>query len=143
MNIMICLLLLSEGWEAEPRPHLTVADEGWKVLRVINKTCVYVEGREVESDMVGVVTAHDIVITSSDVRRERRDVMVPTGGMMKGRERAIVQLTAKEVKKIKVGDRILGGAELKRNGTRLLKNENGSSSEPWFYYRDDSKNKKR
>jgi hypothetical protein len=68
--------------------------------------------------------------------------MVHTGGMMKGRERAIVQLTAREVKKIKVGDQILGGAKLKRNGTRLLKNENGSSSEPWFYYRDDSKNKK-
>ena len=135
--------MLSQGWEAEPRPHLIVSDDGWKVLRIINKTCVYVEGREVESDVVGVVTVHDITITSTDIHRERRDVMVPTGDMMKGRERAIVQLTAKEVKKIKVGDWILGGAEMKRNGTRFLKNENGSSSYPWFYYRDDSKSKKR
>ena len=104
-------------------------------MRIINKTCVYVEGREVDSESVGVV--QDIVVTPlGDFYQERRDVMVPTGRSMKGRETVIVQLPAREVKKIKVGDQILSGAKMKRNGRRLLKAENGSTSEPWFYYRD-------
>jgi hypothetical protein len=112
-----------------------VQDAGWKVLRIVDKTTVYVEGRAVESDVLGGYTVH--------VGRVQVDVVHPKGTMA-GNERAAVMLPAKELRKIKVGDKILAGEKLNRVGTRLIKvSDKGFSSEVFVYQRERKKGAKR
>lgn len=105
-------------------PYVVVQEDGWKVLNVVDKVTVYVEGRTV--DAVDNASAGSAIVGGVRV-----DFIRPT--IVKGRERAAVMLPAKEVRKIKEGDMILGGEKLYRVGQRKIRVSERFSTEAWVY----------
>ncbi len=96
---VVCLLMLMLPGQA----HVTVQPEGWTVIRILSKTSVIVDGREIEGEHY----------QWKPYRVEGIEVEVKEHAFTeKGPERAVIILPAREVKKIKINQRILGGKKM-------------------------------
>jgi hypothetical protein len=137
MNAFICLLMLvpAQGWgPAWEGAHVTVASDGWLVKEIVSKTAVLVEGREFETD------GADILIARTE---DSRVTVKHSKEQVRARELAVVLLSAREVKKIKVGERILATEELWCLGRRRLQTAKGFSAEPLVYSKEEPKTSKK
>lgn len=127
---LMLLLLTSSSWaqQTKPMPYVVVEPGGWRVLEIIDRTTVFVEGRMKESV---VFDSRTTTITSRH-GSTRIETKTPSHAV-RGRERAVVVLPAREVKKMEEGDYILGEKKLAMFDRQRIKLKRGSTTEVWAY----------
>lgn len=127
---LVLLLLASSSWaqQVKPMPYVVVEPDGWKVLEIIDRTTVFVEGRMKES------VSFDSRTTTITSRHGSTRIETKTPSYaVRGRERAVVVLPSREVKKMEEGDYILGEKKLAMFDRQRIKLKRGSTTEVWAY----------